>query len=98
MKLPSQCENMSELRVEIDALDRELVGLLAQRIGYVERAAQLKRLAKLPARIESRVEEVVRNVRAVASEAGLDPQLAETLWRDMIDWAIAHEEALMTPH
>ena len=46
----------------------------------------------MPARIESRVEEVVRNVRAHAAGAGLDPVLVEEMWRLLIDWSIAREE------
>ncbi len=95
MKLPTQCKDMGELRVEIDRLDRELVALLSQRVAYVERAAQLKRSENLPARINARIEEVVRNVRTLASERDLDPQLAEMLWRTIIEWSIGREEELL---
>ncbi|MFN7052789.1 MAG: chorismate mutase, partial [Gemmobacter sp.] len=42
MKTPAECRNMAELRVEIDRLDGEIVALLAARVGYIDRAAQLK--------------------------------------------------------
>lgn len=82
---------MSELRVEIDAVDRDLVDLLAVRSGYIDRAVDLKLVEKLPARIPDRVEEVVAKVRASAGERGLDQDLAETLWRTLIDWSIERE-------
>ncbi|MEZ5887751.1 MAG: chorismate mutase, partial [Paracoccaceae bacterium] len=44
------------------------------------------------ARIDWRVEEVVAKVRARAEAEGLDPDLAETIWRRLIDWSIAREE------
>ncbi len=94
---PATCASMSELRNQIDALDGELVALLAARAGYIDRAAELKPGEGLPARIEARVEEVVENVRRAAGAAGLEPDLAETLWRVLIDWSIAREERVLGP-
>lgn len=95
MKLPADCRNMAELRVEIDTLDGEIVGLLARRVGYIDRAAELKPAEGLPARIDDRVEAVVANVRAKAMAEGLDADLVEALWRRMIDWSIAREEKVL---
>ncbi len=89
---PADCADMEALRAAIDATDRALVALFAERIGYIERAAVLKRGNGLPARIPDRVEEVVARVRAAADGAGLDPDLFETLWRRVIEHAIALEE------
>ena len=35
------CESMAEVREEIDALDRGIVGLLADRLHYIEEAARM---------------------------------------------------------
>ncbi len=90
---PSQCSTMAELRAEIDRIDARLVALLAERAGYIDRAAELKPALGLPARIDDRVEEVVEKVRARAMAEALDPDLAEALWGRLIDWSIAREEA-----
>ena len=95
MRQPCDCRNMDELRAEIDRLDCELVALLVARAGYIDRAIELKRSAQLPARIETRVDEVLRNVRALAEDQGLDPQLAEALWERIIEWSIAREEQVL---
>ncbi|MDV7145176.1 chorismate mutase [Tropicimonas sp. TH_r6] len=92
---PGDCATMADLRVQIDALDAELVGMLAQRAGYIDRAAELKPGEGLPARIEARVEDVVANVRGAAEAAGLDADLAEALWRRLIDWSIEREEKVL---
>lgn len=84
---------MGELRLQIDRLDQALVALLAERAGYIDRAAQIKADCGLPARITERVEQVVVNVRAHAQAAGLSEELVETLWRDLMEWAIAREDA-----
>ena len=83
---------MADLRAEIDRLDAALVALFAERTGYIDRAAEIKTQAHLPARIEARVEEVVANVRRHAVAHGLPPDKIEKLWRKLIDWSIAREE------
>ncbi|MCB4458579.1 chorismate mutase [Leisingera sp. McT4-56] len=88
---PQDCQSMAEVRAQIDRLDIELVQLLAVRAGYIDRAIQLKQLNGWPARIPERVEEVVMNARAAAEGEGLDPDLIEHLWRQLVDWSIARE-------
>ena len=92
MKTPADCTTMAELRVEIDRLDSELVALFAQRVGYIDRAAEIKSVMGMPARIGSRVEEVVANVRRHAEGHGLPPDKLEKLWRKLVDWSIEREE------
>ena len=86
---------MGELRAQIDSLDRHLIEMLKTRAGYIDRAAELKPGEGLPARIPDRVEEVVLRVRAASDRRGLDPDLAERLWRILIDWSIAREERVI---
>jgi isochorismate pyruvate lyase len=95
MTRPQDCDSMTELRAAIDALDADVVRLLAMRTRFIDRAAELKRRDGLPAYIPARVEEVVSRVRASAAVEGLDPDLAESLWRQMITWSIAREKRLM---
>ncbi|MGL4404197.1 MAG: chorismate mutase [Notoacmeibacter sp.] len=83
---------MIELRAAIDQLDGNLVQLLAQRAAYIDRAAELKSVNGMPANIPARVEEVVAKVKANAMREGLDPDLAEQIWRQLISWSIAREE------
>jgi len=55
---------MQDIRAEIDRLDAALIALLVERAGYIDRVAGVKASAGLPARIETRVEQVVANVRS----------------------------------
>jgi len=90
-KPPKDCESMAELRAQIDRIDLELVALFAVRAGYIDRAIDLKTENGWPARIPERVEEVVMNARKTAADKGLDPDLIEQLWRQLVDWSIARE-------
>lgn len=91
MLSPADCPDMPTLRDQIDALDRELVQLLAKRATYIDRAVEIKQGVGLPASIPARIEDVVAKVRANAETAELDADLVETLWRQLIDWSIARE-------
>ena len=90
LKPPESCADMAELRDAIDAMDAQLVRLLAQRQGYIERAAVLKQ-DRATVRDEARIEDVVSKVLAEAKQAGLSPAIAEAVWRVLIERSIQHE-------
>ena len=92
MKTAAECQTMTDIRAEIDRLDAELVALFAARVSYIDRAAQIKVGIAMPARVTSRVEEVVANVRRHAESHGLPPDKLEKLWRKLIEWSIEREE------
>lgn len=75
--------SLSEIRTRIDAIDGELVRILAERQALVRAAAAFK-ADEQAVRAPERVERVVAAVRARAESAGLAPQVAETVWRAMI--------------
>jgi isochorismate pyruvate lyase len=87
---PETCTTMEELRDAIDALDVELVTLLARRQAYIERAAALKQ-DRNTVRDEARIEDVVKKVLAAARQAGLSLAIAEAVWRVLIERSIQHE-------
>lgn len=84
------CGSMTELRQAIDALDARLVALLAVRQAYIERAAQLK-TGRDQVRDPERIEDVVAKVIAEGRKAGLSPDIAEPVWRTLIEASIRHE-------
>ena len=90
--LPADCETMLDVRKGVDALDRALVLLLAERQRYMDAAARIKpnRDAVFD---QARIDDVVAKVLAAAEPAGLSPDIAEPVWRLLIDRCIAHEFA-----
>jgi isochorismate pyruvate lyase len=89
---PAECTDLSQVRIEIDRLDNDLVDLIAERFGYVERAWQIKLGLKQEASVPWRNQQVIDKVRARAVEKGVPPDLCEALWRQMIGWFIQYEE------
>ena len=87
---PQACESMAQVRAGVDALDRELVALLARRQGYMDAAARIKS-DRAHVRDDVRVEEVITRVKVSARAAGLAESIAEPVWRTLIDRSIAYE-------
>jgi isochorismate pyruvate lyase len=87
---PEACESMPELRQAIDLLDARLVALLAVRQAYIERAAQLK-TGRDQVRDPERIEDVVAKVIAEGKRFGLSAEIAEPVWRCLIEASIRHE-------
>ena len=84
---------LSNIRIEIDDIDRELIRLLAQRQRLVEKAGRLKPKGdKIAVQASDRVAQVIANRRKEALELGLSPDVAEGVWRSMIKAFIALEE------
>lgn len=81
---------MSDVRKGVDALDRELVRLLVIRQGYMCAAARIKQ-SRDAVHDEARIEDVVTKVVAEAAKQGLSADIAEPVWRKMIERCIAFE-------
>ncbi|MGO4103627.1 GNAT family N-acetyltransferase [Leifsonia sp. YAF41] len=71
------------VRAEIDALDRQIVQLIAERQRWVVEAGALKP-DQDAVRAPDRVEKVVDKVRALANEAAASPEVVERTYRAMI--------------
>jgi isochorismate pyruvate lyase len=87
---PADCATMIDARAGVDALDRLLVAVLAERQRYMDAAARIK-ADRAAVRDNARVEDVVAKVKAAAREAGLSEEIAEPVWRTLIERCIAHE-------
>lgn len=89
-KAPDDCKTMLDVRAGVDALDRELVRLLVTRQAYMKAAARIKpnREAVYDA---DRIEDVVSKVLIEADKLGLSRDIAEPVWRKLIERCIAHE-------
>jgi isochorismate pyruvate lyase len=89
-KPPEQCATMAEVRAGVDAIDRELVALLAIRFRFMDAAARIKP-ERGQVRDEARKRQVIANARAEAQALGLDPAVIDQLWDLLVEASIAHE-------
>lgn len=87
---PPACQTMAEVRRGIDALDAEVVSLLAERFRYMDAAARIKP-NRDAVRDEARKAEVLRNVTAHAREEGAPEAAIAELYERLIEASIAYE-------
>jgi len=87
---PDKCQTMAEVRAGIDALDAELVQMLARRFGYMRAAARIKS-DRDQVRDEARKAEVITNASKLAGDLGLPAQLVAELWDRLVEGSIAYE-------
>ena len=93
-------ETMTDVRYEVDRIDRLLVEILAERQSFMDAAARIKGDRNI-VHDRARIEDVVAKVKAACEAAGLSPAIAEPVWRTLIDRCIAYEfesyDALSSP-
>jgi len=85
------CQNLQEVRDNIDRLDRAIVALLVERQGFVAQAAGFKP-TRAAVVVPERIEAIIEKVRAQASGIEGDPDLLESIYRAMVDSYIAFED------
>lgn len=83
----------TSLRDRIDAVDRKIIGLLAERLAIVEDVAAAKLATASPFRDREREAQLVLRLRGHATAAGVDPHHIESMYRIIMDMSVAHQEA-----
>lgn len=89
-KTGPECETMIDVRYEIDRLDRVLVEIIAERTTYIEAASRIKPKRDM-VRDVPRIEDVVAKVLAHGEKHNLPKEIADPVWRLLIERSIAHE-------
>lgn len=77
------CQNLEEVRSNIDSIDDAIIKLIAKRGDYVAQASKFKKNED-GVRDTSRVEKVIQKVREKAEFYGASPDMVEALYREMI--------------
>lgn len=87
---PDDCQTMSDVRAGVDALDRELVALLATRFGYMRAAARIKP-TRDAVRDEGRKASVIAAAIAEAKAHALPGDVIGDMWECLVEGSIAYE-------
>lgn len=90
MKTPDECENMADIRAEIDQLDRQVIALVGQRFAYVKAASKFK-TSETSVRAPERFEAMLQQRRAWAEEEGLNADTIKKMYRDLVNHFIEEE-------
>jgi isochorismate pyruvate lyase len=85
-----RCGDMTEVRAAIDAIDKRLVALIAERLHYIDEAGRIKS-ERGQVRDEARIADVLAKTRKEALRLGCDPAVVEAVYRPLVEASIAHE-------
>ena len=83
---------LSGLRDEIDAVDKQILALLAQRLALVEKVGEVKSQHGLPIYAPDREAAMLASRRAEAEKIGVPPQLIEDILRRTMRESYASEK------
>lgn len=78
-----KCENLEQVRENIDRIDNEIIKFIAERGTYVVQASAFNKDEE-GVKDTGRIEKVISKVRAKAEEYGANPDMVEALYREMI--------------
>jgi isochorismate pyruvate lyase len=87
---PEEASTMAEVRACVDAIDHQLVALLAQRFACMRAAARIK-TERGHVRDETRKAQVIANVASEAERLGAPPETITSLWDALVEASIAYE-------
>ncbi len=90
MKMPDECTSLQEIRAEIDNIDRQVIANFAKRFGYVKAASKFKTDAT-SVKAKERFAAMLEQRRIWAQEDGLNPDVIENLYQDLVTYFIAEE-------
>lgn len=93
-KSPSECNSKEEIRLHIDAVDREIITLFSQRFQYVKEIVKYKTDAASVV-AEDRKNEVIRVRGEWAEELGLEKEAFEQIYSILIEYFIKEEMKLL---
>ncbi len=91
MSTSSSPTTVPEARARIDEINERVVELLAERQAIVDDLCELKADADRTVRDPEREAELLAHVRSVADEAGLPPDLAETLFEEILAHSVERQ-------
>lgn len=80
---PEECNNLEDIRREIDYLDRAVIALLGQRFKYVLAAARFK-TSETSVRAPERQKAMLAQRREWAETEGLNPDAIEKMYTDLV--------------
>jgi len=82
-------------RDKIDALDDQIIDLLAARFQIIYEVADIKSKEGIPAVLQDRVDQVRERCAARGRSKNIDPDLIRKLYTDIIDKSCAIEEEIL---
>ena len=85
-------KKLLELRESLDRIDQNLIELIAERFRITGEVGLLKKKENLPSTDPERESRQMERISQIASDAGLDPEIARKFLRLLIDEAVRNHD------
>ncbi len=93
MTKAKKCNTLNDVRAEIDRMDSLILPLMAERAGYVAQAPRFKQVID-DVIVPTRIDEIAYRMRKDSENYNMNPDLAENIWRALIDEHIKFEQGV----
>ena len=89
-----ECLNIGDVRVEIDRIDKQIIELLGERYQYIKEIVRFKSDSN-DVEAPVRYNEVLKVRRIWASEAGINADIIEKLYSDLMQYFISEQKKML---
>ncbi len=93
-KSPEGCSSISDVRDEIDRIDKQIIDLLGERLLYVIQIAKYKS-SQDDIKAKKRYEEVLTLRKKWASEKNLSPTVIEEIYKLLMEYFIDEQMKIL---
>jgi len=94
MKMPHECQNIEEIRKEIDDIDHDILRLIGKRVTYIKAIIKYKNNSD-DVKAKERHSEVITERRSYAESLDLDPDVIEIIYQVLMDYSMEIQLALL---
>lgn len=94
-KKPAECNNIIDVRAEIDNIDRTIIQLLAERFEYVKEVVKYKSNTAEGIEASDRKQQVMNTRRQWAEENNISPDVVESIYKTLVEYFIEEEKKII---
>lgn len=94
MKNPKDCNDIVEVREELDSIDKQIIELLGIRFSYIKEVVRFKKNEE-DIVAQKRYDQVLATRREWAIKQGLDPDVIENIYKTLIHYFIAEQKKIL---
>ena len=94
-KAPGDCISITDVRNEIDNIDRAIIGLIGERFHYVKEVVKYKEPTASSIEASDRRTSMMQHRREWAAEHGLSPDVIEDMYDRLVQYFINEEKKMV---
>ena len=94
IKIPEECSTLTDVRAEIDRIDRSIVNLMSERFEYVKEVVKYRVSGSKSEYDHTRYLNMLDERAQWANEAGLNGEAIKNVFKLMVDYFIEEQKLI----